>query len=52
MIDRGAKVSVKHQAELLDLSRSSVYYAPRPISARDLGPTSRSLEWRRNPPAV
>ena len=36
MIDRGAKVSVKRQAELLDLSRSSVYYAPRPISARDL----------------
>ena len=26
MIDRGAKVSVKRQAQLLDLSRSSVYY--------------------------
>jgi putative transposase len=36
MIDRGAKVSVKRQAELLDLSRSSVYYTPRPLSERDL----------------
>jgi putative transposase len=36
MIDRGAKPSVKRQAELLDLSRSSVYYAPRAISERDL----------------
>ena len=25
------------QAELLDLSRSSVYYAPRPLPERDLG---------------
>ena len=36
MIDRGGKMSVKRQAQLLDLSRSSVYYAPRPISERDL----------------
>jgi putative transposase len=36
MIDRGAEVPVKHQAELLDLSRSSVYYEPRAISDRDL----------------
>jgi putative transposase len=36
MIDRGAEVTVKHQAELLDLSRSSVYYEPRAISDRDL----------------
>ena len=28
---------VKRQADLLDLSRSSVYYTPRPISDRDLG---------------
>jgi putative transposase len=27
---------VKRQAELLDLSRSSVYYRPRPLSPRDL----------------
>jgi putative transposase len=36
MIERGAKVPVKRQAQLLDLSRSSVYYQPRPISERDL----------------
>ena len=37
MIDRGCGVTVKRQAELLELSRSSVYYAPRPLSDRDLG---------------
>ena len=36
MIERGARVSVRRQAELLDLSRSSVYYTPRPLSERDL----------------
>ena len=36
MIDRGAQVTVKRQAELLELSRSSVYYEPRPLSERDL----------------
>lgn len=36
MIEHGAEVSVTRQAELLDLSRSSVYYMPRPISERDL----------------
>ncbi len=36
MIDRGAEVTVKRQAELLELSRSSVYYMPRPLSERDL----------------
>ena len=37
MIERdGRKLTVKRQAELLDLSRSSVYYTPRPISERDL----------------
>ena len=37
MIDRGAEVPVKRQAELLGLSRSSVYYTPRPVPVRDLG---------------
>ena len=37
MIDRGAQVPVKRQAELLELSRSSVYYTPRQLSERDLG---------------
>jgi len=36
MIERGAEVPVKRQAQLLQLSRSSVYYEPRPISRRDL----------------
>jgi putative transposase len=36
MIERGAQVPVKRQAQLLQLSRSSVYYEPRPISQQDL----------------
>jgi putative transposase len=36
MIDRDSEVSVKRQAELLDVSRASAYYRPRPISAQDL----------------
>ena len=36
MIDRGAVVTVKRQTELLDLTRSNVYYRPRPVSERDL----------------
>jgi len=37
MIDRGSKLPVTRQAQLLDLSRASVYYTPRPLSDRDLG---------------
>jgi putative transposase len=36
VIDRGVQLGVKRQAELLDLSRSSVYYTPRPLSEWDL----------------
>jgi len=36
MIERGAEVAVTRQAQLLGLSRSSVYYTPRPLSQRDL----------------
>jgi putative transposase len=36
MIDRGAQVPVRRQAELLGLSRSSVYYVARPLPERDL----------------
>ncbi|HTX52750.1 MAG TPA: IS3 family transposase, partial [Candidatus Baltobacteraceae bacterium] len=36
MIDRGAQLPVKRQAELLGLSRSNVYYVPRPLPERDL----------------
>jgi putative transposase len=36
MIERGSEVAVTRQAQLLDLSRSSVYYTPRALSERDL----------------
>jgi putative transposase len=36
MIERGAEVPVKRQAELLELSRSSVYYVARALPERDL----------------
>jgi putative transposase len=36
MIDRGNELNVKRQSELLGLSRSGVYYTPRPVSAEDL----------------
>ena len=36
MIERGVKLSVKRQCELLDLNRSGVYYTPRPVPEEDL----------------
>jgi putative transposase len=36
MIDRGDKLTVKRQCELLDLNRTGVYYTPRPVSEKDL----------------
>ena len=36
MIDRNHNLPLTRQAELLQLSRSSLYYAPRPVSAADL----------------
>ena len=33
MIDRTAKLSVGRQAKVLGISRGSVYYKPRPVSA-------------------
>jgi len=36
MIDRDHALPLSHQAELLDLSRSSLYYVPVPVSAADL----------------
>lgn len=36
MIERGGEVPVERQAALLELSRSSVYYEPRPLPERDL----------------
>lgn len=36
MIDRGHLLPVACQAELLQISRSSVYYTAKPVSAGDL----------------
>ena len=36
MIDRDHDVALKRQAELLQLSRSTVYYRRRPVPAADL----------------
>lgn len=36
MIERGMELTVKRQTELLGLSRSNVYYVPRPLPERDL----------------
>jgi putative transposase len=36
MIDRGHQLPIKRQAELLNISRGSVYYHPEPISQADL----------------
>jgi putative transposase len=36
MIDRSHELSVTRQAKLLKLSRSGVYYSPRPVSPADL----------------
>tara|TARA_B110000503_G_C7119457_1_gene401838 strand:- start:806 stop:1081 length:276 start_codon:yes stop_codon:yes gene_type:complete len=32
MIDRDQKLAIKRQAKLLDISRGTVYYKPKPIS--------------------
>lgn len=36
MIDKGHRLPIAHQARLLGLARSSVYYEPVPTSERDL----------------
>ena len=36
MIDRGHDLPLVRQAELLNLSRSTLYYQPVPVSAADL----------------
>jgi putative transposase len=36
MIDRAHDLPITKQAEALKISRGSVYYLPRPISATDL----------------
>ena len=36
MIDRGHDLSITKQAEVLKISRGSIYYLPRPVSSADL----------------
>jgi putative transposase len=36
MIDGDRELTVKRQTQLLEISRASVYYRPRPVSERDL----------------
>jgi putative transposase len=36
MIDRTHDLPITKQAEILNISRGSVYYLPRPVSATDL----------------
>jgi len=36
MIDPEHNLSIQKQAEALEISRSTVYYQPRPVSAEDL----------------
>lgn len=36
MIDREHELPISKQAKALEISRSSVYYKPRPVSAADL----------------
>jgi putative transposase len=50
MIDREHEVSIKRQAELVGISRSTVYYQPRPVSAADLALMRRIDELHFEPP--
>ena len=37
MIDKGDKLPVTQQCDLLGINRSGVYYTPVPLSAKDMG---------------
>ena len=50
MIDATHKLPLKRQAELLELSRSNVYYLPRPVSDADLALMRRVDELHLNFP--
>ena len=50
MIDATHKLPLKRQAELLDLSRSNVYYLPRPVADADLALMRRIDELHLNFP--
>ena len=50
MIDRDHDLPIKRQAEVLHLSRSTLYYCPCPVSAEDLGVMRRLDELHLNYP--
>lgn len=50
MINRSDKLPVVRQCALLNLSRSSVYYIPQPVSESDLARMRRIDELHLNPP--
>ncbi len=54
MIDPDQKLSVSRQAKLLKISRSAIYYRPRPISDVDLMlmPRIDALHLNRSPAAA
>jgi putative transposase len=50
MIDQAERLPVKRQAELLELSRGSVYYLPKPVADEDLALMRRIDELHLNHP--
>ena len=50
MIDNAHQLSVTRQADLLDISRSNVYYLPRQVPQADLALMRRIDEWHLNYP--
>jgi putative transposase len=52
MIDRQHILTIKRQAELLGMSRGSVYYRPRPVSEADLALMRRIDELHLDHPAL
>jgi putative transposase len=45
MIDRGHRPALSRQAEMLGISRGSLYYDPFPVSVADLAVIRRIDEW-------
>lgn len=52
MIDRAHELSIARQAELVGISRGSVYYQPRPVSETDLKLMRRIDEWHLQRPTA
>jgi putative transposase len=50
MIDRAQRLPIRRQAELMGLSRGSVYYLPKPVAAEDLALMRRIDELHVNYP--